>query len=62
MERLPDDKADAVEGRVRDRLTHAAADLRDIFVRSGLVRDVHVDHIYLPWQRLFEVGFDVQVE
>jgi hypothetical protein len=62
MERLPDDKAAAVEGRVHDRLTRAAADLRAVFASSGLVRDVHVDHIYLPWQRLFEVGFDVRVE
>jgi hypothetical protein len=62
MERLPDDEAAAVEACVRDRLTRAAADLRDLFVRSGLVREVHVNHIYLPWRRLFEVGFDVQVE
>jgi hypothetical protein len=62
MERLPDDKAAAVEGRVHDRLTRAAADLRAVFASSGLVRDVHVDHIYLPWQRLFEVGFDVRVD
>ena len=62
MERLPDDKAGAVEGRVRDRLAHAAADLRDVFVSAGLVRDVHVDHIYLPWQRLFEIGFDVRAD
>jgi hypothetical protein len=62
MERLPDDKADTVEGRVRDCMAHAAADLRAVFVSSGLVHDVHVDHIYLPWRRLFEVGFDVRVE
>jgi hypothetical protein len=62
MERLPDDQAGAVEGRVRDRLVRAAAGLRDVFISAGLVRDVHVDHVYLPWQRLFEVGFDVRVE
>jgi hypothetical protein len=61
MERLPDDEAAAVESRVRDHLSRAAADLRDLFVGSGLVRDVRVSHIHLPWQRLFEVGFDVEV-
>jgi len=61
MERLPDDQAAAVESRVRDHLSRAAAELRDLFVGSGLVRDVRVSHIHLPWQRLFEVGFDVEV-
>jgi hypothetical protein len=42
-------------------LSRAAVDLRDLFVRSGLVRDVRVSHIHLPWRRLFEVGFDVHV-
>jgi hypothetical protein len=50
-----------VESRVRDHLSRAAAELRDLFVGSGLVRDVRVSHIHLPWQRLFEVGFDVEV-
>ena len=62
MERLPDDRIAAVEDRVRDRLLQAAADLRSLFVASGLVRDVRVSHIHLPWKRLFEVGFDVEVE
>ena len=62
MERLPDDRVAAVEDRVRDHLMRAAAGLRDLFVGSGLVRDVRVSHIHLPWQRLFEVGFDVDVE
>jgi hypothetical protein len=61
MERLPDAQAATVEGRMRDHLSRAAADLRDLFVSSGLVRDVRVSHIHLPWQRLFEVGFDVEV-
>ncbi|MHC5035485.1 MAG: DUF4127 family protein, partial [Planctomycetota bacterium] len=56
------DQAVAVEACVRDRLTRAAADLRDLFIRSGLVREVHVTGIHLPWPRLFEVGFDVRVE
>jgi Protein of unknown function (DUF4127) len=62
MERLPDDHVAVIEDRVRARLSRAAADLRDLFVRSGLIRDVCVSHIHLPWQRLFEVGFDVQIK
>lgn len=62
MERLPDGKADAVEGRVAANLAREAAGLRDLFVRAKQVRDVHVSHIHLPWRRLFEVGFDVRVD
>jgi hypothetical protein len=62
MERLPDDKLEAVEARLSERLSAAAAQLRERFVRSGLARDILVSNIHLPWQRLFEVGFDVSVE
>jgi hypothetical protein len=62
LERLPDDKAAIVEASVDSHLGQAAAVLRDLFVSSRLVRDVHVSHIHLPWRRLFEVGFDVRVE
>jgi hypothetical protein len=27
-----------------------------------VVKSVKVEHIHLPWQRLFEVGFDVHIE
>ena len=62
MELLPDDWAADIEGNVRTHLGHAAVGLRDLFVASGLVRDVHVDRIYLPWKRLFEAGFEVRVD
>src|ERR1017187_3653200 len=62
MERLPDGAAAGSEGRVEAHLCGAAAGLRNLFVSSRLVRDVRVDHVHLPWRRLFEVGFDVQVE
>jgi hypothetical protein len=62
MERLPEDKAARIEGRVGANLGRSAAELRDLFARSGLVRDVLVSHIHLPWRRLFEVGFDVRVD
>jgi len=47
---------------VQRRIQACAAELCEVFVRSGLVRDVQVSNIYLPWQRMFEVGFDVKVE
>ncbi len=62
MERLPADKLEAVEARLRARLSAAAGELRDRFVHAGLVRDVLISNIALPWQRLFEACFDVQVE
>jgi hypothetical protein len=62
MERLPDDRAAAVADRVRSNLGQAATGWRDLFVASGLVREVRVTNIHLPWQRLFEVGFDVEIE
>jgi len=62
LERLPDDRAAAIETGVRTHLGQAAEGLRDLFVRSGRVQDVRVSRIHLPWQRLFEVGFDVTVE
>ncbi|HEY5078904.1 MAG TPA: DUF4127 family protein, partial [Opitutaceae bacterium] len=62
MERLPEEKAALIEGRLGANLARSAAELRDLFAGSGLVRDVRVSHIHLPWRRLFEVGFDVRVD
>ena len=62
MERLPDDHAASIEAAVRKNLGRAAEELRDLFVASGLARDVRGSRIHLPWQRLFEVGFDVEVD
>ena len=53
--------ATEIEARVRERLMRAAGLLRDLFIHSGQVRLVEVSNIHLPWQRLFEVGFDVKV-
>lgn len=62
MERLADAEiARQVEARVQQRLLGAARELEKTFVRSGLVNQVQVSGIYLPWQRLFEVGFEVWV-
>jgi hypothetical protein len=61
MERLPSPQVEQVEKLVRTRLERAAALLEQSFIRAGVVKEVKVDRIYLPWQRLFEVGFDVHV-
>jgi hypothetical protein len=60
--RLPEEWVEAVQGRVRARLLEAADQLSGVFRRAGAVREVKVANITLPWQRLFEIGFDVQVE
>ncbi len=62
LERLPDEHIAAVEERLRVRLQEAVENLRALFLAAGLVRDVRVRHVHLPWRRLFEVGFDVEVE
>jgi Protein of unknown function (DUF4127) len=56
------EQAAAVEARVCERLTQSAEGLRALFMCSSHVRQVELSNIYLPWQRLFEVGFDVKVE
>lgn len=61
MERLPEKVVRRIEADVRDRLLVAAEALRATFVASGRVRDVRLDRIHLPWQRLFEVGFEVEI-
>jgi len=62
FERLPDKHLPEIERRLAVRLQSAAAELEQVFIRSGLVKKVHISNIYLPWKRLFEVGFDVQVD
>jgi hypothetical protein len=62
-ERLRDpQQAARLEERISARLQRAAAELEALFIRSGRVRRVQVENIHLPWQRLFEVGFDVHAE
>lgn len=61
MERLPDAVAGKVSASVAEHLLAAAQPLRELFMASGRARDVRLTRIHLPWQRLFEVGFDVEV-
>ena len=62
-EERPDDPqlAAAVEARACERLLQASAAIQDVFVQSGQVQSVTLTNVYLPWQRLFEIGFDVTV-
>jgi hypothetical protein len=62
-ERLPDgETARAIERKVAARLEKQACLLEQTFQKSGLVRSVQISDVYLPWQRLFEIGFDIKVE
>ncbi len=61
-EHLEDPGAAArLDACVRERMLGAAAQLERVFVQSGMVKQVRVDHIHLPWQRSFEVGMEVTV-
>ncbi len=59
MERLPSPEVELVEQQVQERLMKAASELERLFVNAGVTNGVKVEHIHLPWKRLFEVGFDV---
>jgi hypothetical protein len=61
MERIPSPSFENVEQRVQERLLRAADELEKVFIDAGVVKSVKVENIHLPWQRLFEVGFDVHV-
>jgi hypothetical protein len=62
-ERLPDGEiAGEIGKKVAGRLENQARALEKTFQAAGLVKTVNISNIYLPWQRLFEIGFDVKVE
>jgi hypothetical protein len=62
-ERLPDGEiAREIGTQVAVRLERQAKRLEKTFQSSGLVKAVNISNIHLPWQRLFEIGFDVKVE
>jgi len=62
MERLPDAQAGPIEASVRRHLAEAAGPLRELFIRSGMVEEIGLENVHLPWQRLFEVGFSVHAK
>jgi len=61
FERIPEPAFSEIEASIARRLQRSAAGLEQVFIRSGKVSQVRVSDIYLPWKRLFEVGFDVKV-
>lgn len=62
FERLGAEAITAVQASLQNRLAPHIRQLNEIFVHSGLVQAVHITNIDLPWQRLFEISFDVKVE
>jgi hypothetical protein len=61
--RLPDgDIARNLEKRVAGRLEKQAKMLEKVFQDAGLLKAVRLFDIYLPWQRLFEIGCTVSAE
>jgi hypothetical protein len=62
MERLPADRLPEVEEKLRRRFEASARDLHQQFVQAGLVRVIGISRVHLPWQRLFEISFNVKVE
>jgi hypothetical protein len=62
-ERLPDGKiSKEIGNKVANRLEAQSRFLEKTFQSSGLVKSINISNIYLPWQRLFEIGLDVKVE
>lgn len=61
FERLPDDLHSRVEAMIQDRMAPHINSLRELFLQRGLIQDIQVTNIHLPWQRLFEIGFDTKV-
>lgn len=54
--------AEQLDTCIKKRITQSAKELEHIFKRWGQIRQAKVTGIHLPWQRLFEVGFDITIE
>ena len=62
-ERLPEGEiAREIAKKVAQRLEQQAHRLEETFQKSYMLKTARVSNIYLPWRRLFEIGFDVKVE
>src|SRR5262249_31236856 len=61
FERLPEHLRSRVEAILQDRLTPHINRLRELFLEQGMIQDIQVTDIHLPWQRLFEIGFTTKV-
>jgi len=62
VQRLPEEAAEKIEACVSARLLRQADAFEKLFIAAGMARSVKVAEIYLPWKRLFEVGFRVDIE
>jgi hypothetical protein len=59
-ERLPEGQVSRdIERRVAERLLKQAGILEKKFIEAGQLKSVQLIDIYLPWQRLFEIGCTV---
>jgi hypothetical protein len=61
FQHLPEGVAERIEACVSARLHGQADGLEKLFIASGMAQSVKVSDIYLPWKRLFEVGFQVDI-
>jgi len=61
FERLPNEMVARVEAIIQNRLEPHISGLCNLFLQNGLEQDIQITNIHLPWQRLFEIGFDVKV-
>ncbi|HVN15516.1 MAG TPA: DUF4127 family protein [Anaerolineales bacterium] len=61
FERLPNEMVARVEAIIQNRLEPHISGLCNLFLQNGLAQDIQITNIHLPWQRLFEIGFDVKV-
>jgi hypothetical protein len=62
-ERLPNaEVATTVSEKVTGRLQDQAHILERIFCADGRVKSANISNVHLPWRRLFEIGFDVNLE
>ncbi len=62
-ERLPEGEIfQEIEKKIVARLEKQARILETAFKSAGKIKAAHISKIHLPWQRLFEIGFDVKVE
>lgn len=62
-ERLPKGEITCeIEKKVAERLQKQSRALEKTFQDSGLIKAVHLSNVFLPWQRLFEISCEVQVD
>ena len=61
--RIEDDEAaKQIEQRIIERISKQAHNLASVFSMTGQISGVEVNNIYLPWQRLFEIGCAVHTQ